>query len=121
MVVAQRLCRLNCPNCKEPQEIPDKTLKELGLKASEGIKFYKGKGCKSCRNSGYLGRSVIAEVLDMNDHIRELLIKGAASDQIRDYAIKQNNMTLLWDDAIEKLKGGLISVEEVLRVVTKEK
>ncbi len=119
MVCAQRLCRLICPNCKEPTEISEKVLKELGLKAKPST-FYHGKGCKTCRQSGCLGRTVISEILDVDDEIREMLIKGTAADQIRGYAIKEKSMTLLWDDALEKFKGGLISVEEVLRVVSKE-
>lgn len=118
MVVAQRLCRLICPACKHEVEIPEKVLKEHGIRIKSGQKFFVGKGCKSCRDTGYKGRSVISEILEVDDTIRDLLIKGVSSDEIRNYAIKEKGMTLLWDDAIIKLKLGLTTLEDVLRVAT---
>ncbi len=121
MVCAQRLCRTICQGCKQPVDIPDKVLKDMGINNKTGLTFFHGQGCKACRHTGYLGRTVVSEILEIDDKIREMLIKGASSDQIRDYALQEKNMTLLYDDAVAKFKAGLTTMEELMRVVSKEK
>ena len=120
LVCAQRLCRQICSGCKEKVDISENVLKELGLKKKQGAFFYQGKGCTMCRNTGYRGRLGITEILEVDDNIREMLIKGCASDEIKTYAIKHQHMTVLYEDAINKLNTGITTVEEVLRVTSKE-
>jgi type IV pilus assembly protein PilB len=120
MVCAQRLCRKICPHCKEEVEIPADALRRLGDKLDPKTKFYEGRGCDRCRNSGYLGRFGVTEVLVMDDTIREMLLQGKSSDDIKAYAQKAQAMAMLWDDAIERLAQGQTTIEEVLRVATNE-
>jgi len=119
MVCAQRLCRLICPYCKEEQDIPEEVLKRLGFVKEDTI-FYKGKGCSYCNGSGYFGRTAILEVLMINDYIREMIIQKKSSDEIKEYAIKELGMLTLRDDAFLKVKQGLITLDEAIRVTTEE-
>jgi len=118
MVCAQRLCRLICTHCKEEQNIPQDTLNSLGFK--DKIVFYKGKGCSYCNGSGYFGRTAILEVLMINDRIREMIIQKKSCDEIKEYAIKELGMLTLRDDAFLKVKQGMITLEEAIRVTTEE-
>jgi len=118
MVCAQRLCRRICLKCKEPVEIHSEVLKSLGYKGKGKEDFSQGKGCEACRQTGYKGRMGILEVMDIDDTIREMLIKGQASDDIKEYAIKNNQMTTLHDDALRKMAAGLTTAQEVLRVTS---
>ncbi|MDP2940181.1 MAG: ATPase, T2SS/T4P/T4SS family [Candidatus Omnitrophota bacterium] len=118
MVCAQRLCRKICSRCKEPYEVSTAMFDKIGLKPQEGAVFYHGKGCTFCRNTGYLGRMGVLEVLMVDDTIREMIVKGASSDEIKNFAVKEREMTTLWDDAIKKFKMGLTTLEEVLRITT---
>ena len=110
-VVAQRLCRKICPKCKEPFDPPTKLLEELEL--APGTKFYRGKGCERCRNSGYTGRIGIFEVLKMNDRIRELVVTRPPTSAIRALA-REYGMKTLWEDGINKVTSGVTTIEEVM-------
>ncbi len=118
MVSAQRLARKICAKCKEPVEIPEHVFKDIGFKPKSGAVFYHGKGCESCRNTGYKGRMGITEILMIDDVIRSMLIEGAASHEIKQYAVKSAHMKTLWDDALRKFMEGQTTLEEVLRVTT---
>jgi len=118
-VLAQRLVRVICPECKEEYHPPNSLLEQLGLKKSEGIKFYRGKGCLTCRETGYLGRTGIFELLIMNEEIAELVVAKATSRDIRKVAIK-NGMETLQEDGIRKVLSGITTLEEVLRVTQEE-
>ncbi|MCD4781493.1 MAG: GspE/PulE family protein [Candidatus Omnitrophica bacterium] len=120
LVTAQRLCRKICPNCKEPLESPGDLFEELKMTPRPGAVFYYGKGCEMCRQTGYLGRTSITEVLVVDDPIREMLLKGESSDAIKMYARKTNGMDTLWDDVWDKAYAGVTSLEEVLRVTSKD-
>jgi type IV pilus assembly protein PilB len=120
MACAQRLCRRICPMCKEPYEVPKNLLDKIGFKPEKGAVFYRGKGCKSCLETGYKGRMGLLEVLMIDDQLREMIVKRATSDQIKDYALKNKGMVTLWDDAIKKFGLGLTTLEEVLRVTSEE-
>ena len=91
-------------------------LVKLGFTEDEAktVKCYKGKGCPACNNSGYKGRIGIYEVMPMKDEIKELTLEGASADEIKKTAIKLGMKTLRMS-ALNKLKNGLTSVEEVLR------
>jgi len=118
IVCAQRLCRRICTKCKEAVKIPEEVLKSLEYKNNGKENFHQGKGCELCRQTGYKGRMGILEVMEVDDVIREMLIKGDSSDEIKQYAIKQNHMTTLRDDAVRKFAAGLTTAEEVLRVTS---
>lgn len=120
LVSAQRLCRKICSQCKEPVVIPREVLDSLKCKLPAKEVFYHGRGCESCRMTGYLGRIGITEVMTMDDAIREMLINGKSSDVIKEYVRKEAGMATLWEDAIEKWVGGLTTLEEVFRVTTSE-
>jgi type IV pilus assembly protein PilB len=120
LVCAQRLCRKICPHCKEEVDVPADVLRRFGEKLDPKTKFYAGKGCERCRKSGYLGRFGVTEVLVMDDAIREMLLQGKSSDDIKAHAQKSNTMIMLWDDAIERLAQGQTTIEEVLRIASDE-
>ena len=113
-VLAQRLVRKICPNCKTQCDPPVSIRKAVDT-LSEGVtKFYRGVGCKKCRNTGYAGRIAIHELFVPNEEIMEMINKGAALKELRNAAIK-NGMVSLQLDGIEKVKAGIVSIEEVLR------
>jgi len=115
-ILAQRLVRKLCDHCKEPYTPDDAELKSLGLgKVKKKLTFHKPVGCKKCRSSGYSGREAVFEILEMNEELRELVLKNASSDTIKRVAIK-NGMTTLRHDGLRKVVNGITSVEEVLRV-----
>jgi type IV pilus assembly protein PilB len=122
---AQRLIRKICPNCKEEVEIPKDVLERAGFTAEElkekGVKaFYNGKGCAKCNKSGYYGRIGILEALLIDDPVREMVMKKASSDEIKDYAIKKLGMKTLRDNALENFALGITTLEEVLRATSED-
>ncbi|MFP4472350.1 MAG: GspE/PulE family protein [Candidatus Omnitrophota bacterium] len=120
LVCAQRLCRKICPSCKKRVDIPADVLKRLDYEFPEGTVFYEGKGCERCRQTGYQGRSGVTEVLEIDDVVRDLLIRGKSSDEIKRYACEQNGMLTLWQDMLEKFARGETTLEEVFRVASSE-
>lgn len=115
-VTAQRLVRKICNNCKTEVKPSRYMLEQLGIE-DEDIVFYKGKGCSICNNTGYKGRIAVQEILKIDDNIREMILKRASSTEIKEYAIKNGTKTLL-QDALDKARKGITSLEEVLRVVS---
>lgn len=121
-VLAQRLVRAICKDCKEEHQPPQVALRDLGLldEGSAGdITFYQGKGCNVCMNTGYKGRIGIFELLIIDDKIRDLITTKTQIDVIRNQAISAGMITLM-NDGIQKIKQGLTTVEEVLRVTREE-
>jgi len=116
IIIAQRLCRKICPQCKEEVEIDQNVLDEFQIERKEGQKFYHGKGCQMCGESGYRGRMGMVEILEVDDDIRGLLLEGKTSGQIKEFAESQKGFVTLWKDGIEKWKAGNTTLEEVLRV-----
>lgn len=116
-VLAQRLVRVLCKHCKEPDDTPTaQTLKaQIGIPANATI--YKSVGCRECRNTGFYGRHAIFEWMDSDNEIRQLVLKSASSDQIRDAARKQGMKTLA-EDGWRLVRLGMTTVEEVLSVTT---
>ena len=100
--------------------MPAQVLKDLKFDFKPKAKFYHGKGCKMCRQTGYLGRMGVTEILAIDDEVREMLIKGASSDDIKKYAIEKQHMATLWEDAMRKFSDGLTTVEEVLRITSND-
>ncbi|MFH1683817.1 MAG: ATPase, T2SS/T4P/T4SS family [Candidatus Margulisiibacteriota bacterium] len=113
--IAQRLIRTICPRCKVAFTPQKEILQKIGLDPDKGHKFYQGKGCKSCKNSGYKGRTGIFEILVVNKEIRELIIKKTSSDEIKQAAIAAGMKTLR-EDGMQKVAEGITTLDEVLRV-----
>ena len=118
MVCAQRLCRRLCSKCCKPYELPPEILKDLEVK--EQLNTYQAAGCSYCNNTGFFGRIAILEVLMIDDYIRQLIIKKGSLEEIKDYAIKKMGMRTLRDDALLKVKQGLTTLDEALRITTEE-
>ncbi len=120
LIQAQRLMRKVCPKCKEPDNPDIRILEEAGIDPDilKGTTVYKsGKGCQLCGYTGYKGRIAVTEVMPMTKTLRDMIIKRATSDDLREQAIKEGMKTLR-EDALIKLKQGLTSVEEVIRVTS---
>lgn len=119
--IAQRLVRVICPKCKH-EVMPDKEiLDELGVSGRNlsKVKIYEGKGCDSCRFTGYKGRTAIYEFLEMSEPIRELVLKRSSSEQIKKKAIELGMRTLR-QDGWEKIIMGITTPSEVIRVTQQE-
>lgn len=125
IVIAQRLVRKICMQCRESYELTKKELEKLRLSKSVIKKFfkdktkirvYRGKGCRACVNTGYSGRIGIFEVLEMEEDIQGLVMEKANSLLIEKEAIR-NGMTTMLDDGINKVLAGLTTIEEIVRVV----
>jgi type II secretory ATPase GspE/PulE/Tfp pilus assembly ATPase PilB-like protein len=116
-VLAQRLVRVLCPHCKQADNSPaTAVLKEkLGIPASTTI--YRSTGCRECRHTGFFGRHAIFEWMDSDNEIRQLVLKNASTDQIRD-AARRAGMKTLAEDGWRLVRLGLTTVEEVLSVTT---
>jgi type IV pilus assembly protein PilB len=115
-VLAQRLVRRICPKCQvpyEPQRAVRKAIDRMGLTID---KFFRGAGCRRCRNTGYHGRIGIHELFVLNDEIRECVSNSPAPGALRQLAIRQG-MISLGQDGYRKVRDGLTTVEEVLQVV----
>ncbi|HEW78496.1 MAG TPA: type II/IV secretion system protein [Phycisphaerales bacterium] len=115
-VLAQRLVRKICSNCKAECEPPAGIKKTVENLNGEVTKFYRGVGCKKCRNTGYAGRIAIHELFVPNEKIMEMINDQANLKKIKDKA-RQNGMVPLQLDGIEKVKAGIVSIEEILRTV----
>ena len=115
-VIAQRLVRTICTKCKTPYEPSEEELMQLGIKARDVAhqRFYYGKGCDNCKNTGYRGRTALFEVMDINDAIREMILARAPATQIR-VAAQRTGMRSLRDAGVLKVYAGLTTIEEVVR------
>lgn len=126
-VVAQRLARRVCQECKEEYKPDPGTLKEVKdiidsmppegkkLAQKEGIHFYKGKGCDKCNGTGYKGRLTVTEVLDVNEAVQQLVLHRESNTRITEQSIKDGMMTMQMDGIMKVLRG-FTSIEEVWRV-----
>jgi len=112
LIMAQRLVRRTCGNCKEEIKLSEEALKDLRMEP--GTSVFKGKGCDQCHGSGYSGRQGLYEVMPITPEIRELILDRASTTEIRKLAIKQGMLTLR-EDGIIKVAKGVTTVEEVLR------
>jgi general secretion pathway protein E len=118
-VLAQRLVRNLCNQCKEPYEPTADQCSELGIKPQPGLTFYKEVGCANCLETGYRGRSGIYELLTIDDEVRRLILKNVDAGTIKRYAVSSGMRTLLMDGA-RKALSGQTTPEEVLRVAKDE-
>ena len=116
LICAQRLVRRVCKECKEPHDVPVQTLVDVGYSPEEakGVKVMKGRGCNTCNNTGYKGRVGLYEVLEVSDDVRELILSGASSIEIRAKAVEQGMISLRRSGLI-KIMLGVTSIDEVVR------
>jgi len=115
MVLAQRLCRRVCPKCKkayEPPKAMQLAMERMGIEVSE---YYRGTGCKNCRNTGFAGRIAIHEILVVDDALREIITTNPTLSAIRQHAQEAGMLTLRYD-GLRKVKEGMTTLEEVFRV-----
>jgi len=117
LIVAQRLLRKLCEGCKKEVELTEDALISVGLSAEEvkDIKTYEAKGCEVCAGTGYKGRIALYEVLKITEKIKDLVLRGASVPEIRDAAVSEGMLTLRVS-GLEKLRTGITSIDEVLKV-----
>lgn len=114
MVLAQRLVRRVCQKCRQPYELPKQLRRTIQRMGSEIDKFYRGVGCRHCRNTGYSGRVGIHELLIIDDTLRDQIVAGASITQLRKTAEDSGMITLRYD-GFRKVREGLTTVEEVIQ------
>jgi type IV pilus assembly protein PilB len=116
-IMAQRLVRTICSNCKEAHDYPEKQLQAVGLSADdvEGITLYKGRGCNRCNGTGYHSRLGIFELMEMNPDLRNLTFRKAPTGEIREKARSYGMLTLM-EDGLRKVIQGITTIDEILRV-----
>ena len=116
LILAQRLIRKVCMECREPIKVHPQLLIDLGIPADEVKSFqvYKGKGCSLCNNTGYKGRVGLYEVMPMKEEVKELVLSRASTSEIKKEAIRLGMKTLR-QSGIAKIKEGVTTIEEVLR------
>lgn len=117
-ILAQRLARTICPNCKEPFEPSPEAVRRFGLSmySDSQLNFYKGRGCDNCKMTGYKGRTGIHEILTITDRLRALILHRSSTAEIKQAAIEEG-MRTMQDDGLSKIISGKTSMEECLRVV----
>ena len=120
LIVAQRLIRRVCANCKEATKVPVQPLIDVGFSEEEAnsMVIQKGKGCEKCNNTGYKGRVGLYEVMEMTDSLRELILVGASNLELRKQAVDEGMLTLR-GSGLEKVRLGVTTVEEVVRETVK--
>jgi type IV pilus assembly protein PilB len=116
-VMAQRLVRVLCASCKRKAAPPESLLRESGLDPDLYLDqaFYESVGCEECGGTGFLGRTAVAELLDMSDHIRQLILERRPSVEIKQ-AAREEGMTFLRDSALEKAFAGVTTLREINKV-----
>ena len=119
IVVAQRLARKVCENCKDQFDVNPEVLVNIGISPTEArhIKVYYGKGCEKCSGTGYKGRIALYECMVMTEELKEFVLNGASAAEIKREAVRQGMLTLRMS-GLEFLKMGTTTIEEVLRVTT---
>jgi len=116
LVCAQRLVRRVCANCKIEDSVPQQALEHIGFNGDDArsVKAMKGTGCEKCNKTGYKGRVGLYEVMEITDELRELILVGASSLELRRKAVEEGMITLR-GSGLRKIKEGVTTLEEVLR------
>jgi general secretion pathway protein E len=114
-IQAQRLVRKICVHCKVEDELSASVLEEIHNAVPEGTVFYKGKGCRECGGTGYMGREMICEVLNISEEISSLIAKGVSKEQLLAQA-KKEGFIPIFNNGLQKAIDGITSIEEVLKV-----
>ena len=117
LIVAQRLVRKICPHCKATTNLPDYLSLELGINHEDchSLSFFKGTGCPICSHSGFKGRLAIYEIMRINEHIKHCILRELSNTDLKKEAV-QSGMSTLRNSAITKMKQGLTTAEEVIRI-----
>ncbi len=117
LICAQRLVRRVCKECAEPVEVSPQALMDLGFSEEEAhqVKPVRGKGCRNCNNTGYKGRIACYEVMPLTDELKEAILQGYSSIELKREAMRQGMKTLR-QSGLAKVKAGITTIEEVLRV-----
>lgn len=116
-VIAQRLVRRICPNCREPYTPDEAELSFAGVNTPEG--FFAGRGCEECSHTGYRGRIAIHEVLAVKPSLQKLILERASLEELRDAALQEGMITLK-EDGIAKALQGITTIKEIMRVAFRE-
>ncbi len=121
LILAQRLARRICRQCRVPEDVPAEVLLNLGLAEQDLGTFtcYRGRGCPACNNTGYRGRVALYEVMPMHEELRELVLLGSSAAEIKKAAVRLGMITLR-QSAVRRMKDGITSLEEVLRCTVKD-
>ena len=116
-VLAQRLVRMICTECRQPMRLSGEVLEEAGLDPAlaRGHEFFEGVGCIECNGTGYRGRTALCELLDLSDHLRELILARAPASEIK-RAMRAEGMRFLRESAVEKVMAGLTTLQEINKV-----
>ena len=116
-IMAQRLVRVLCAACKRPTEVSEDLLRESGLDPDvyRDQVFHEAAGCEECGGTGFLGRTAVAELLDMSDHIRQMILERRPAAEIKQTA-REEGMTFLRDSALEKVFAGKTTLREINKV-----
>ncbi len=119
VIVAQRLARRVCSGCKEPTPVPPQVLLNVGFDPEEASSLtpVKGKGCMACSDTGYKGRVALYEVMLIRENIKEAILQGASVIELRELG-RKNGMRTLREAGLQKIREGVTSLEEILRVTT---
>ena len=123
LIAAQRLVRRICEKCKEPAEVSPEILINLGVDSAEvgaGFSTFHGRGCGNCNGTGYRGRLAIYEVMVMHEGLKELILRNASVVELKREAVKQGMSTLRMS-ALQKVREGLTTIEETVRVTDTDK
>ena len=118
LIMAQRLARLICTHCRQPEPVGPIVLHELGW-CGEPFTPGRGSGCPSCAGTGYRGRIALYEVMPMTDELRERILGGATALELKRAAV-ESGMQTLRQSGLRKAAAGLTTIDEVLRVTTAE-
>jgi len=116
-IMAQRLVRVICENCKKRTTYAPEVLRESGLDPAEWaqVRFAEGAGCLECSGSGYRGRTAITELLDLSDHIREMIVDRRPTSEIK-RAAREEGMTFLRESGLRKVRSGMTTLREINKV-----
>ena len=116
-VLAQRLVRMICTECRQPMRLSDEVLEEAGLDpdAVRGRELFEGAGCLECNGTGYRGRTALCELLDLSDHLREMILARAPTSEIK-RAMRAEGMRFLRESAVEKVLAGVTTLPEINKV-----
>ena len=120
LICAQRLVRKICKECRGPMEVPPQALIDVGFEPDEAknLTIFKGKGCTTCNNTGYKGRLGLYEVLECTDEIRQMVLEGASSMEIKKQAVEEGMLTLR-RSGLQKIADGMTTIDEVVRETVK--
>jgi type IV pilus assembly protein PilB len=116
-IISQRLVRKICRDCRQEEELTTREQTIFSRRGIEVSKVYRGKGCPTCNLTGYRGRLAVHEVFVVDEEVKKMIMNEQSSNAVKEYALNQG-MKFLIDDGLEKVKQGLTTTEEVLRVAT---